>query len=115
MGAVFWRRQWEKGPETTLWLGVAEGMDRDNVALGDPSRLGERLLYGADVHVPLTDCVALFGEANFITPANGGTVDAYLGFAFYPGKKADGFRRQKYAPLIPVASNPTFVVNGNRR
>lgn len=115
MGAAFWRHQWKKGPETTLWLGVSEGVTRGNVATGDDKRIGERLLYGADVHVPLSDRVALFGEANFITPANAGTVDAYLGFAFYPGRRADGFRRQRFAPLIPAASNPTFVVDGTRR
>ena len=115
LGAAFWRHTWKRGPETTLWLGLSEGAGRDNVALGDPGPVGERLLYGADVHVPLNDCVALFGEANFITPANAGTVDAYLGFAWYPGRSADRFRRRRYAPLIPVASNPTMVINGRRR
>ena len=113
-GAVFWRHTWSRGPETTLWLGVSEGAGRANVALGGPPPVGERLLYGADIHVPLNDRVALFGEANFITPANAGTVDAYLGFAFYPGRRADRFRRQRFAPLMSVAGNPTFVVDGSR-
>ena len=115
MGAAFWRHTWSTGPETTLWLGVSEGAGRDNAALGDPGAVGERLLYGADVHIPLNDSVALFGEANFITPANAGTVDAYLGFAWYPGATAKRFRRQRYAPLLPVASNARMAIDGSRR
>jgi hypothetical protein len=69
------------------------------------------LAFGADLYVPLSDWVALFGEASFITPNDTGTVTATLGFAFYPGGKAKGTAHSRFAPLFAPANNPTFAVD----
>jgi hypothetical protein len=110
-GSLYWRHTWESLTETSFWVGIAEGHGEANVALGDRPPVDERLVFGADIHVPLTDRLALFGEANFITPADTGTVDAYLGVVYYPAGGAHYARKRPFAPVLPVASNPSFSVD----
>ena len=82
---AFWRRIWETGGETTFWLGAAEPHGNEIILFSSaPGSTGTQLVYGADIHLPLNDRLAIFGEANFITPSDSGTVDAYLGAVFYP-------------------------------
>lgn len=113
-GDLFWRHTWAFGGQTTGWLGVADRHGQANVALGDRSGTNHVVVFGADLQVPLNDHWALFGEANFVTPADTGTVDAYLGFAYYPGGGAVGWRRRAWSPVLPVASSPSFVTNLTR-
>ena len=70
-------------------------------------------MFGADVFVPLNPWLALFGQANFITPADTGTVDAFLGIAFFPGG-SHGARNRRFAPRLPVANNTTFATDLSR-
>lgn len=100
---------WNNGAMVGGWLGLVDGHGETNVALGDLPRRDNMLVFGSTVRAPLTNYLALFGEANFITPADTGTVDAYLGLEFYPGGGAK--RGRKYRPLLPVASNATFSVD----
>jgi hypothetical protein len=111
---MFWRHTWEAGGETTVWLGIADRHGQANIALGDRAETGHVILFGADFQVPLNDHLALFGEANFVSPADTGTVDAYLGFAYYPGGGAQGWRKRAWSPVLPVASSPSFVTNLTR-
>jgi hypothetical protein len=111
-GHFYYRRTWDNLAQTTLWLGIAEGHGEENLALGgDPSPTSERIVFGADIYVPLNRWFALFGESNFITPADTGTVDAYLGIAFFPSGGAYGARSRQYAPILPVANNTSFSVD----
>ncbi|HUQ72525.1 MAG TPA: DUF6666 family protein [Planctomycetaceae bacterium] len=112
--SAYWRHTWQAGGETTFWLGVAESHGQANAALGDRPDTGGVIVFGSDLHVPLNDRWALFGEANFVTPADTGTVDAYLGFAYYPGGGAFGWRKQQFSPALPVANNTSFVTNLTR-
>ena len=73
-------------------------------------RVNHPLVFGADFYVPLNDWVFLFGEANFITPNDSGTVTATLGVAITWGG-ARNVARNRFAPLLPVANNPSFAVN----
>ena len=57
---------------------------------------------------------ALYGEANFILPADTGTVDAFLGVEFYPAGNAGGYRTNRFAPILRPAGSPTFAVNARR-
>jgi len=114
-GSVYLRHKWAFGGETTGWLGVADRHGQSNVALGDRPSTSEVLVFGATLQIPLNDHWALFGEANFVTPADTGTVDAYLGFAFYPGGGATGWRNRKFSPILPVANNTSFTTNLGRR
>jgi hypothetical protein len=116
-GALYWARTWENAARTTLWLGIAESHGERNVAfealLMDPNQRpsGERVLFGAEVDIPLSDHWSLFGQANFITPAYTGTVDSYLGVAFYPGGGARRARTNRYAPVQPVANSTSMSID----
>ncbi|WP_315850662.1 MULTISPECIES: DUF6666 family protein [Pirellulaceae] len=110
-GRLFWRHWWESGVQTTFWLGGSEPHHQNNAALGSSPATGEVFVYGADFQAPLNNYLALYGEANFITPADTGTVDAYLGIAFYPGGGAYRWQRRQATALLPVAGNPSFSVD----
>ena len=112
-GSVYYRRNWENDAQTTVWLGVAEGHSEVNVALGDLDHVGERVVFGADIFVPLSTHLAIFGQANFLTPADSGTVDSFLGIAYYPGG-SHGARERKFAPRLPVGNNTTFATDLSR-
>src|SRR6056297_907136 len=78
-GSLYWRRNWENDIQTTLWAGIADGHGEVNLALGDLEPVNERFVFGADVFVPISPKLAIFGQANFITPADSGTVDSFFG------------------------------------
>ncbi len=110
-GNLFWRHIWGNETVTRVWVGLAE--EHGRFVLGAPanSAVHHPFVFGADLYVPLTDHFALFGEANFITPNDTGTVTATLGIAFYPGGRAKNTARSRYAPLLPAANNPTFAID----
>ena len=103
-----------------VWVGIAESHGERNLAfealLPPPANAqqraaGERLVFGAQIHVPLNDYVALFGQGNFILPADTGTVDSYLGIVIYPSGGAKRSQRSRYSPLMPVANRTNFSVD----
>lgn len=108
--AAFWNRRWMTGAETRIWLGVAGQHGTDIVLLPDDHRTDPCLTFGLQVFVPLTERLALFGQGNFITPSDTGTLDAYLGFAYFFGGAAKS-RTNRFAPVLPVANNPTFALD----
>lgn len=108
------RITWTNWAQTAVWVGVASGHHNVVWVFPDNSRDSHTLVYGADLFVPLSDRFALTGAANFLTPTSTGTVDAYLGVAFYPGKGAFRAVRNTFAPLLSVANNPSFSVNLQR-
>jgi hypothetical protein len=116
-GTLYWRHTWESQAETTVWGGIAESHNEANLAfppLGIPefASKDEPFVFGAEIHVPLNAYWSLFGQGNFIGPADTGTVDAYLGLTFYPGGIST--RQNQFAPLLPVANNTTFSVDLSR-
>ncbi|MBC8352777.1 MAG: hypothetical protein H8E66_12355 [Planctomycetes bacterium] len=111
---AYWRHSWERGAETSIWVGAAEPHGEELILFPVADPTGVQLVYGADIHVPLNDRLAIFGEANFITPSDSGTVDAYLGVVYYPGGNAQSGRSRRFAPMLPVANNPTFSVDLRR-
>ena len=72
------------------------------------------MVFGADVHIPLDDHLAIFGEANFVAPSDSGSVDSYLGLVYYPDGGARRGRVSRYSAILPVASNPTMTVDLRR-
>ena len=113
MANGYWRHTWQSGVETTCWLGGAGSHGQEIILLPPAPPLGTQLVYGADIHVPLNEYMAIYGEANFITPSDSGTVDAYFGIVFYPGGVVDA-RTKCYAPVLPTAGNPSFAVDLRR-
>jgi hypothetical protein len=107
---VFWRHFWPGEATTRVWLGVAENHDGFVFGLPVNHRINHPLVFGADLYIPLNDCVFLFGEANFITPNDTGTITATLGLAITWGGARDVVRG-RFMPLLPVANNSSFAVN----
>ena len=109
--ALFLRHIWPTGVMTRGWLGLAE--EHGRFILGGPAytQAHHPFLFGADVYIPLSDSWAIFGEANFITPNDSGTVTAFLGLVYYPSATAGTALRNRFAPLLPIANNPSFGVN----
>ena len=109
--SFYWRHTFPMQAELTGWCGIAEGHSEANIALGDLPRTDEVLAYGSDVFIPLSNYLALFGEANFLTPADTGTVDAYLGIEIFPWGGATGARSHRFSPVLPVANNTSMSVD----
>lgn len=107
---MFWNHKWKTGAETRLWLGVAGQHGTDIVLLRDTHRTDPSITFGLQVFVPLNDRFALFGQGNFVTPSDTGTLDAYLGFAYFFGGSSQ-HRTNRFAPVLPVANNPTFALD----
>jgi hypothetical protein len=105
---------WAMQAQTTVWVGVARGHHNVVWVFPDNSRSENVLVYGADLQLPLNDRFAVMGAANFLTPTSTGTVDAYLGLTFYPGRGAMRASRSRYAPVSTVANSPTMPVNLRR-
>ncbi len=110
----FVSRTWPTRARTTFWLGAAAGHDNVVLVFPENTRSTPVLVYGAALELPLSDRFAVSGSANFLTPTATGTVDAFLGLTFYPGKSALRPARPAFAPAQAVASNPMFAVNLRR-
>ena len=110
----YFRHLWPTGAQTSLWAGVASGHSNIVWVFPENSRKENAFVYGADLHMPLSDRFAVSGQGNFVTPTGTGTVDAYIGLVFYPGRSAMRLSPSRFAPVIAVANNPTFAVNLKR-
>jgi hypothetical protein len=111
---AYTRHTWATRAQTTVWVGVANGHNDVVWVFPANARDSNVLLYGAELYMPLSRKFAVTGAANLLTPASTGTVDAYLGIAFFPGNGAFGSAGSTFAPLQPVANNPEMSVNMHR-
>ncbi len=110
-GSIYYRHTYPNLVQIGCWCGLAEGHSEANYALGDLADQDTAFVYGTDLFVPLNDYCAIFGEANFITPADTGTVDAYLGMELFCWGGAKESRNRQFAPVLPVAGNTSFSVD----
>lgn len=113
-GSLYYKHTYTNLVQLGCWCGIAEGHSEANWALGDLAESDTAFVYGTDLFVPLNDFCAIFGEANFITPADTGTVDAYLGIELYCWGGAKQSRLNRYSPVLPVAGNTSFSVDLRR-
>lgn len=104
----YWKRIWPSSVVTTNWVGWANEHGEVNVVLGDYEPNGPCFIYGTELHAPLNDYLAIFGQGNFIRPADTGTLDAYLGIVLYLGGGAKDAPYRRDTPVLAVANNPTF-------
>lgn len=112
--AGYHRHTWASAAQTSVWAGIARSHHNIVWVFPDNSRDENVLVYGAELSVPLSDRFALSGAANLVTPTATGTVDAYLGVTFYPGRSAIRAARNTYAPIVPVANNPEMPIDLRR-
>ncbi|WP_010586721.1 DUF6666 family protein [Schlesneria paludicola] len=113
-GSAYWQHQWSAGPRTMAWCGVSEGHAQANLALGDLKKTGPQFVFGAEVDVPLNRYFAIYGQANFVSPADSGTVDSYLGVAYYPSGHAFPTMRNPFTPFLALANSTMFSTNISR-
>jgi hypothetical protein len=111
---IYYRHTWRNCIDTTIWGGVADKHGQVNAVLGDLEPLRNQFTFGADLYIPLSDHLAIYGQGNFITPASSGTVDSYLGLEYFPRGGARMARQAQFAPLLPVAGSPTFATDLSR-
>ena len=110
-GSMYYRRFWGTGAQTTAWFGIADKHGENNVVTGPSPIKKVPFLFGADVLMPLTSSLVIYGETNMIMPSDTGSVDAFLGVQWYPGGRAFRARRGKYSPLMSLASPTSFAVD----
>lgn len=109
--SLYWRHVWESSTQTAVWVGLADGHGENNAVTGPSASQSTVPLFGADFLAPLNDHLALYGETNLIMPADTGTVDAFLGFQWFPGGGAKRARRTRFEPVFSVAAPTTFSVD----
>lgn len=110
----FWKHTWDMQIVTTLWAGFAD--QHGKLTLGGPIEGDVHcpFSFGGDLFVPLSDKLAIVGEAKYITPNDSGTVVATLGIAWYPGGRPATQVRSPFSPLLPTASNASFTLDAQR-
>jgi hypothetical protein len=107
---LFWKHVWENDATTRMWIGMADEHGRFVLVAPGKTPVHHPFVFGADLFIPLSTHLALFGEANFITPNDTGTVTATLGFAFIPGG-AHRAVHSRFAPMLNLANNPNFALD----
>ncbi len=110
-GSLFLRHFFETGVQGTISLGLVDEHGESNAAFGAAPAHDDAVVFGADFLAPLNDCMAMYGETNLTTPADTGTVDAFLGLVWYPFGNAKIAHRAQFAPLLPVAAPTSFSVD----
>lgn len=113
-GSCYWQHQFSAGTRAMCWAGASEGHAQANLALGDLPRTGPQFVFGAELDVPLNAYFAIYGQANFVGPADSGTVDSFLGLSFYPGGRAMPAARSTFAPFQALANSTMFAVDLRR-
>jgi hypothetical protein len=111
---VYTRHTWANAAQTSVWVGMASAHNDVVWVFPDNSRDTHVVVYGAELSMPLSDRFAITGSTNLITPASTGTVDAFLGLTFYPGRSGFRTARNTFAPIAAVANNPTMAINLRR-
>jgi len=105
----YWRHIWMTSVVMTNWVGWAQEHGQANILTGDSNRVGPRFIYGTEIHAPLNDHLAFFGQGNFIRPVDTGTIDAFFGIVYYFGGGAAMAPFQRSTPVLPLANNPIFA------
>ena len=110
-GSLYWKHKWCWSAETTGYLGLAD----------DPGEF----VFGARGEMPVSNCVSLFGVAQYILPSTQGGSEhenfaqeywnVSVGLAYYPGGNAvnKSVAGRRWMPLLPVADNGTFAIDVN--
>ncbi|GEM_PF-1486933 len=109
----YWRHVWPGAAATRFWVGFTEDHGRFSLFFPGEANVRHPVCFGTDLLIPLNDSLAIFGEAQFITPNDSGTVSATLGIAWYPGA-ARLAARNRFSPYLNVAGNSTMPLDLRR-
>ncbi len=110
-GSLYYRRFWGTGAQTTAWFGIADKHGENNAITGPSPAMKIPFLFGADLMMPLSASLAIYGETNMIMPSDTGSVDAFLGVQWFPGGRAFRARRGRFSPIMSLASPTSFAVD----
>lgn len=112
--SVFWHHKFESGADSRLWFGVPEHLRYD----GDGSLLD--WIIGANIEVPLSERLALYGNVEYGHPSSGAGVEASAeqyynigaGVVWYFGGHArkSSINGNCWEPYMPMANNSNFLV-----
>ena len=95
-------------------VGVCESHGQEVLVFPQDDQTSAMPILGARVMCPLSDDWSLDGETNLMMPADSGTVDAFLSFAFYPGGNAMRQKLTHFRPLLSIGGGLTFSVDLDR-
>lgn len=107
--SLFARKYWESTTITTVWVGQSAGHREDNAIVGVQSLRENNLMVGSEFFAPLNNRLAIYGEANVVTPVDTGVIDAFLGVEFSTSHNAFALRNARFRRFLPVASSVSFV------
>lgn len=111
---AYWKHRWEFGAETMFWVGVTGGHGEEVLLLGKQSPVENSFVFGAAINLPLNESWAITGQANFLLPADTGTVDSFLGLTHFFGGARTTKQTGRFRPVLPVANNSYFPVDLSR-
>jgi hypothetical protein len=111
----FWHHKFESGADSRIWFGLPEQCRiQGNGSLSD-------WIIGANVEVPFSNHLALYGNAQYVHPsASAGALASIesmwnvgAGIVWYIGNSAKSERLNGHCwtPYMPVANNSTFLVD----
>lgn len=116
---LFWHHKFCSGADSYLWLGLPE---RERLT-GDGSLYD--WLIGVSLQAPLSERLALYGNAQYMHPSESAGVGASIdsgynvgmGIVWYFGGNArsDAINGKCNLPYLPVANNSTFLTDANVR
>jgi hypothetical protein len=116
---LFWHHKFCSGADSWLWVGVPERERLDRV---DGGSLGDWII-GANIQVPITERLALYGNAQYMHPSAAASRSASIdstwnvgaGIMWYFGGHAEShsLNGKCWLPYMPVANNSTFLVDQN--
>ncbi len=113
---LFWHHKFCSGADSYLWFGLPE---RERLG-GDGSHYD--WLIGVSLQVPITERLALYGNAQYMHPSGSASAAAAtdsgynvgMGVAWYFGGNArsTAINGKCNTPYMPVANNSTFLTDG---
>ena len=114
---LFWHHKFCSGADSYLWFGLPE---RERI--GNDGSLYD-WLFGVSLQVPITERLALYGNAQYMHPSGAASAAAStdsgynvgMGIAWYFGGNANSsaINGKCNLPYMPVANNSTFMADAN--
>ena len=112
---LFWHHKFVSGADSWLWIGAPE-----DIRLNQPGSLGDFII-GANIQAPITDRLALYGNAQYMHPSataslvaaaeEGWNIGAGIVWYFGGHARSDKINGKCWLPYLPVANNSTFLVD----